>query len=162
MTATRTFSLSALALSAALIGTSGAQALTLAECTRVTHVSHGGEAGHRDLGQGVVAWANWWSQEGVQETLVLADCRAGEMLSVVTRSENMNRALPFDRTDRAVDAIDSMSASPVMRGFAQIAQRLEGMHLAPEITALTTEPCACAVLYPALRGDRPAFEMDTL
>lgn len=162
MTATRTFSLSALALGAALIGAGGAQALALAECTRVTHVSHGGEAGHRDLGEGVVAWANWWSQEGVQETLVLADCHAGKMLSVVTRSENMNREVPFDRTERAVEAIETMSASPVMRGFAQISERLEGMHLAPETTALTTEPCACAALYPDARGDRPAFEMDTL
>jgi hypothetical protein len=162
MTATRNTGIGALALSAALIGASAAGALTLADCARVTHISHGGEAAHRDLGDGVVAWANWWSQEGVQETLLLADCREGQMLSVVTRSENMNRALPFDRTDRAASAIETMSASPVMRGFAQIAERLEGMHLAPALAALTTEPCACAAAYPAARGDRPAFEMETL
>ena len=118
--------------------------------------------GTRDLGEGQVAWLNWWSQEGVQETIVLADCATMDALRIVTRSENMNCDLPFDRTDRAVQAIDSMIASPVMRGFDQIAQRLSDLRLTPEHFTLAAEPCACAALYPALRGDTPAFEMEVL
>ncbi|NQZ73065.1 MAG: hypothetical protein HRT60_08335, partial [Dinoroseobacter sp.] len=63
------------------------QAFTLADCTRVTHISHGGEAGHRDFGGGVVGWANWWSQEGVEDVILLADCGEGRVLRTVTRSE---------------------------------------------------------------------------
>ena len=162
MTATRTFRLGAAALGLALLGTGAASALTLGDCRRVTHISYAGEAGHRDLGEGVVAWADWWSQEGVQETIVLADCGEGRALRTVTRSENMTADVPFDRTDRALETILNMTASPVMRGFEQIAERLETLRLDPEIVPLTTEPCACAAAYPSLRGDRPAFEMETL
>ncbi len=138
------------------------QAFTLADCTRVTHISHGGEAGHRDFGGGVVGWANWWSQEGVEDVILLADCGEGRVLRTVTRSENMAPGVPFDRTDRALAVIEPMLASPVMRGFEQIADRLSDLRLDPRLEPLTTEPCACAAAYPELRGDRPAFEMETL
>lgn len=138
------------------------QAFTLADCTRVTHISHGGEAGHRDFGGGVVGWANWWSQEGVEDVILLADCGEGRVLRTVTRSENMAPGVPFDRTDRALAVIEPMLASPVMRGFEQIADRLTDLRLDPRLEPLTTEPCACAAAYPELRGDRPAFEMETL
>ncbi len=138
------------------------QAFTLADCTRVTHLSHGGEAGHRDFGGGVVGWANWWSQEGVEDVILLADCGEGRVLRTVTRSENMVPGVPFDRTDRALAVIEPMLASPVMRGFEQIADRLTDLRLDPRLEPLTTEPCACAAAYPELRGDRPAFEMETL
>ena len=138
------------------------QAFTLADCTRVTHISHGGEAGHRDFGGGVVGWANWWSQEGVEDVILLADCGEGRVLRTVTRSENMAPGVPFDRTDRALAVIEPMLASPVMRGFEQIEDRLTDLRLDPRLEPLTTEPCACAVAYPELRGDRPAFEMETL
>ena len=138
------------------------QAFTLADCTRVTHISHGGEAGHRDFGGGVVGWANWWSQEGVEDVILLADCGEGRVLRTVTRSENMAPGVPFDRTDRALAVIEPMLASPVMRGFEQIADRLSDLRLDPRLEPLTTEPCACAAAYPELRGDRPAFEMEKL
>ena len=55
-------------------------ALQLTECARTTHVSHGGEAEHVDLGAGRVMWRDWWSQEGSALTLVVMDCGAGTAL----------------------------------------------------------------------------------
>ena len=40
------------------------QALDVTQCDRITHVSHGGQDMHRDLGEGRVMWRDWWSQEG--------------------------------------------------------------------------------------------------
>ena len=162
MNATRNTGFGALALGVALLGADEARALTLGECGRVTHISYAGEAGHRDFGAGLVGWLDWWSQEGVREVIVLADFASGEALLTITRSQNMAPGVPFDRTDRALAVIEPMLASPVMRGFEQIADRLTDLRLDPRLEPLTTEPCACAAAYPELRGDRPAFEMETL
>lgn len=162
MNATRNTGFGALALGVALSGAGEARALTLEECGRVTHISYAGEAGHRDFGGGVVGWANWWSQEGVEDVILLVDCGEGRVLRTVTRSENIAPGVPFDRTDRALAVIEPMLASPVMRGFEQIADRLSDLRIDPRLEPLTTEPCACAAAYPELRGDRPAFEMETL
>jgi len=56
---------------------STAQALTLDQCTRTTHISHGGEADHRDLGDGRVIWRDWWSQEGTATDYVIMECTTG-------------------------------------------------------------------------------------
>ena len=63
-----------------LLLTGPAQALDLAQCDRVTHVSHGGEDMHRDLGEGRVMWRDWWSQEGTATDYIIEDCGTGEAL----------------------------------------------------------------------------------
>lgn len=92
----------------------------------------------------------------------LSGAGVARALPSVIRSENMAPDIPFDRTDRVLAVIGSMLASPVMRGFEQIADRLTYLRLDPRLEPLTTEPCACAAAYPELRGDRPVFEMETL
>ncbi|MDJ1007179.1 MAG: hypothetical protein QNJ13_05080 [Paracoccaceae bacterium] len=136
-----------------------AGALTLDECTRVTHVSHGGEAGHRDFGAGRVGYATWWSQEGVFVDLTVADCASGEALTTRTREERISERAPFDRTDAALKLIEvEMSAAPALFSFDRLAQALKGTGRDIEIAALTDEPCACAALYPEMRGDFAPYE----
>ncbi len=161
-TVNRRHGFGAMTLAAALIWVgAAAQALTLADCRRITMI-HGGEARHVDLGEGRVMWIQWWSLEGTGHWLHIVDCDSGAALVTLTRSEHLREDLPFNRTVRAVEAVQPLLASPVMRGFDQLANRLQDLNLVPERQVLTAEPCACAAAYPELRGDRPAFEMETL
>ena len=98
---------------AALIVASPAAALTLADCERTTHISHAGEAGHRDFGAGRVGYGEWWSQEGTYLDLVVADCKTDAMLRTRVQEERISARAPFDRTDDAVAVIErEMAASP--------------------------------------------------
>ncbi len=137
-----------------------ASALTLAECDRTTHVSHGGETGHRDLGHGRVAYAEWWSQEGVFLDLIIADCGTGQALSARTREERISERPPFDRTGKALKIIeDHLAASPALFSLTRLAGALERTGKDIEVAAMTDEPCACAALYPRLQGARAPFEL---
>ncbi len=89
----------ALAYLAAATLAAPVSALSLDECDRTTHISHGGETGHRDLGVGRVGYAEWWSQEGVFTDIVVADCASGKYLKTRAREERMSKRAPFDRTD---------------------------------------------------------------
>ena len=64
-----------------------AHALTLAECKRTTHPSHGGEIRHMDLGEGRVVWLDWWSMEGTAKGFSLVECESGEMLKFRTADD---------------------------------------------------------------------------
>jgi hypothetical protein len=137
-----------------------AGAVALADCTRTTHVSHGDEAQHADLGEGRVMWLNWWSQEGTAKTYVLVDCESGETLSMRTQEDNMGARLPFDRTKKALKIIaDEHRAARAFATLPRIAAALEKTARDIELTTLIQEPCACAALYADLRGDREAFEL---
>ena len=136
-----------------------AQALTLPECTRTTHISHGGEADHRDLGEGRVMWRDWWSQEGTATSFAIVDCAPGATLTFRTAEENMGPRLPFDRTDKALKIIENHESGA--RAFAtlpRIAADLDKIARDIEIVTLASEPCACAALYPGLRGDKTAYQ----
>lgn len=134
-------------------------ALELAECDRTTHISHGGESHHRDLGHGRVAYAEWWSQEGVYLDLIVADCASGEKLMTRTREERIGPRPPFDRTAKAVEILDrQMRVSPALFSFVRLADAFKGTGRDIEIANLAAEPCACAALYPDMRGQRHAFE----
>ena len=65
-----------LAIAAALLG-GEAVALTLTECDRTTHISHGGEAEHRDLGEGRVTWRGGGSQDGTAKSFALVASAPG-------------------------------------------------------------------------------------
>lgn len=135
-----------------------AQALTLTDCDRTTHISHGGETDHVDLGEGRVMWRDWWSQEGTSTSFTLVDCAPGTALKFRSQEENMSARLPFDRTKKALAIIDRHEAGArTFATFERIAADLDGTAKDVELTTLTAEPCACAALYPEHRGDKTEF-----
>ena len=134
------------------------QALTLEACTRTTHISHGGEAFHRDLGEGRVAWLDWWSQEGMAHDIMIVDCAPGAALRARTAEENMSARAPFHRTEDAVQIIDQQhKASRAFATLPRIAAALDKKAEDITLSTLTEEPCACAALYPDARGDKTKF-----
>ncbi|MEO0521880.1 MAG: hypothetical protein AAF088_03060 [Pseudomonadota bacterium] len=133
-------------------------ALTLQECDRTTHISHGGEADHVDLGEGRVMWRDWWSQEGTATSFTLVDCVPGTALTFRTQEENMGNRLPFDRTEEALGIIDRHeSGARTFATFERMAADLKGIARDILIRRLSAEPCACAALYPAARGHKTEF-----
>jgi len=149
-------------LAFALLGLAApVQALTAADCDRTTHISHGGEADHMDLGEGRVMWRDWWSQEGVATDFTIADCASGEALSFRTAEERMNKRLPFDRTAKALRVVDQIhSGARVFATLPRLADALAPIARDVALEALTEEPCACAAFYAELRGDKIAFVLD--
>ncbi|WP_299741994.1 hypothetical protein [uncultured Tateyamaria sp.] len=135
-----------------------AVALSLTDCDRTTHISHGGEADHVDLGEGRVMWRDWWSQEGTATSFSIVDCAPGAALTFRTQEENMGHRLPFDRTDKALAVIDRHeSGARAFASFDRMAADLDGLARDIEIKTLDAEPCACAALYPEVRGDKTEF-----
>ena len=135
-------------------------ALTLTDCDRTTHISHGGETAHVDLGQGRVMWRDWWSQEGTATSFSIVDCAPGTALTFRTAEENMGDRLPFDRTDKALAIVDRHEAGArAFATFERMAADLDGIARDIEIKTLDAEPCACAVLYPDARGDKTEFKL---
>lgn len=150
-------------LLALVAGAVPAVALTLGDCTRVTHISHGGEADHVDLGDGRVMWRDWWSQEGSSTDMVIADCAPGAQLSFRTAEENMNARAPFNRTEDAMQIVARHESGA--RVFATLERMAGDLHTVARDVAITTEKsenCACAALYPELRGDKDAFRLQGL
>ena len=139
---------------------SQASALTLADCKRTTHPSHGGEIRHTDLGEGRVMWMDWWSQEGTAKGFALVECDSGEMLRFRSAEENMGRRSAFDRTDDAVEVLEHhQSGARAFATFERIAADLEFIARDIAITAETDETCACAAAYPMLRGEKTEFRL---
>lgn len=136
-------------------------AMSLMQCERTTHISHAGESGHRDLGNARVLYAEWWSQEGAYLDLVIADCRAGRALTTRTREQWISDRPPFDRTEKALGIIENeLTAAASLFSLERLADALHPTGRDIEISDLTTDPCACAALYPEHRGDRQAFELE--
>ena len=137
---------------------SAATALDLADCDRTTHVSHAGETAHQDLGDGRVQWQTWWSQEGSMTRITVADCAPGQALTAVTAEENMRDALPFDKTTRVERIIERHeTGARTFSTLPRIAADLDGIARDVRIETLAIEPCACAALYPDLRGAKTEF-----
>ncbi|MEM1074287.1 MAG: hypothetical protein AAGI36_07515 [Pseudomonadota bacterium] len=140
-----------------------AVALPLEVCTRVTHISHGGEADHVDLGEGRVMWRDWWSQEGAATDFAIVDCDAGETLRFRTAEENMNARAPFDRTEDAMSIVARHeSGARVFATLDRMASDLSKIVRDVAITVEREETCACAALYPELRGTKAEFRLDGL
>lgn len=136
-----------------------AVAVTLAECDRTIYISHGGESMHRDLGAGRVEYVEWWSQEGVFNDVVLANCESGKFLRTRVREERISARAPFDVSKKARKLIDiELTASPALFSYERLADALKGTSRDTEIALLADEPCACAALYPELRGTKTPFE----
>ncbi len=137
-----------------------ASALTLAECRAITHVSHGGVAGHVDYGAGRVGWVSWWSQEGVFTDLTVADCRTGEFLKTRVREDNISARAPFDRREAVREIIETeMAGAPALFSFARLRDAIHPKGKDIEVAVLEAEPCACAAAYPEMRGSRTPYEV---
>jgi hypothetical protein len=103
-------------------------------------------------------WRDWWSQEGTATNFAIVDCAPGKALTFRTAEENMGPRLPFDRTDKALKLIARHEAGDrVFATFERMAADLKTIARDVDIVTLTTEPCACAVLYPDARGDKSPF-----
>ena len=146
-----------LAIAAALLG-GEAVALTLTECDRTTHISHGGEADHRDLGEGRVMWRDWWGREGAAASFARVECMRGAALGGRGQGEGVGARLPFDKTNKALAILERHeNGARAFATFERIAADLKGTARDITITALDAEPCACAALYPEARGDKTEF-----
>ena len=138
-----------------------AAAVTLPDCTRTTHVSHGGEADHRDLGEGRVMWRDWWSQEGTATSYSIVDCAPAKALTFRTAEENMGRRLPFDRTRRALQIIERhQSGARVFATLERMAEDLEDAARDVQVKMLDMEPCACAAVYPEAWTGQTRFALE--
>lgn len=136
-----------------------AAALDLAHCDRTTHISHGGERGHRDIGAGRVMYQEWWAQEGIFVDVVVADCATGKALTTRLVEERIKDRPPFDRLEKGLRLLDQhLTISPALFHLDWLARALDGTGRDTEIAMLRAEPCACAALYPEVRGAWPAFE----
>ncbi|WP_436399480.1 hypothetical protein [Roseobacter sp. S98] len=148
---------------AALLSAGTAQALVPGDCTRVTHVSHGGEADHVDLGEGRVMWRDWWSQEGTATDVLVMDCGPGQVLRARTAEENMGTRLPFDRTEDAMSVIARHeTGARVFATLERMADDLAVFARDVRVETATEETCACAAFYPDARGDRTEFRLEGL
>jgi hypothetical protein len=146
-----------------LLSAGAAQALVPGDCARTTHVSHGGEADHVDLGEGRVMWRNWWSQEGTATDITVMDCAPGQALTARTAEENMGQRLPFSRTEDAMAVILlHEEGARVFATLNRIADSLSGIARDVRVEVLTQESCACAAFYPDLRGDKTTFKLEGL
>ena len=133
------------------------------DCTRTTHISHGGEVDHVDLGEGRVMWLDWWSQEGTAKVITVMDCADGQALKARVAEDNMNARLPFDRTQDAMGVIARHeSGARVFATLERIAGDLEEFSRDVRIEKLTQETCACAAFYPETRGSKTEFRLEEL
>ena len=133
-------------------------ALTLAECTRTTHISHGGEARHVDYGNGRVGYVDWWSQEGVFTDVVIMACDTGAFLKTRVREERVTDRW-FDRREAAAEIIETaMKSAPSLFSFATLERSLKGVGRDTVIATATQETCACAAAYPDMRGEKAPYE----
>ncbi|MEM6587902.1 MAG: hypothetical protein AAF641_05600 [Pseudomonadota bacterium] len=135
-------------------------ALELSQCDRVTHVSHGGEDMHRDLGEGRVMWRDWWSQEGTATDYIIQDCQPGDELKFRTAEENMGDRPPFDRTEAALKVVDRhQRGARVFATLQRMADDLTGIAREVSVEVSGVESCACAALYSDLRGSKVGFRL---
>lgn len=135
-------------------------ALELSQCDRITHVSHGGEDMHRDLGEGRVMWRDWWSQEGTATDYTVMDCAPGQALTFRTAEVNMGSDIPFDRTEDALKIIERHEGGArVFATLVRMAGDLDGVARDVSVRIWPTESCACAALYDELRGEKVGFAL---
>ena len=140
------------------------EGLTLAQCDRLTHPAHGGEAKHRDLGEGRVLWQDWWSMEGTSTDITLMDCDSGAALRFRSAETNMKPGRStFDRTDIALDVIAlHESGARAFATFDRIAADLVKSVRDIDQFRVNAESCACAAVYPDMRGDKAPFVLEII
>ena len=152
-----------LIITLAILAANASQALTPGDCVRTTHISHGGEADHVDLGEGRVMWRDWWSQEGTATDLTIMDCGSGMALKVRVAEDNMNARAPFDRTEDAMGVIARHeSGSRIFATLERMAADLADFARDVSVITTTNETCACAAFYPEAQGNKTEFRLEGL
>ncbi|MDD9716169.1 hypothetical protein PVW48_05400 [Dinoroseobacter sp. PD6] len=132
-----------------LAAAKSAAAPDLNACTRTTHISHGGEDGHRDLSAGRVMYRVWWSQEGTYSDYVVAECATGRALVTRAAEERMRARLPFDRTPAVTRVLERHAQrDPIFFDLDRLADDLAHTGRDTRIEMPQAEPCACAAVYP--------------
>ena len=132
-------------------------ALTLADCERRTHW-HAGEARHAAYDGARVAWAEWWSNEGVFVDYVVMACESGEFLKSRVVEENISDRW-FNHRTQARAVLERELGSDFF-SFERLASALKGVGRDIEIATADMESCGCAAAYPALRGTKTEFELE--
>lgn len=153
--------LRAISLGALVVAAGPLHAIEIAQCERTTHISHGGEDTHLDLGEGRVMWRDWWSQEGTATDYTIMDCAPGDALKFRTAEVNMGDEIPFDRNKDALKVVDRHEGGA--RIFATLTRMAEDLAPIARDVSIETwimESCACAALYPELRGEKTAFDLE--
>jgi len=108
-------------------------------------------------------WRDWWSQEGSSTDIVIADCEPGRVLSFRTAEENMNTRAAFDRTDDAMGVVARHEGGArIFATMERIANDLQNIARDVEVTTQKQESCACAALYPQMRGEKKQFRLESL
>lgn len=126
---------------AALIGcTAAAPPLTAADCT----------GSPRDVRDGVVSW-----QDGATRTVL--DCRSGDGLTLNVPANTG----PLGTRDVSGEVSAWLASVPEPDRLGQIRAAFTAMAVTHRTTAVATETCACAALYPELRGAKQKYEGTT-
>ena len=130
----------------------------LDECNRVTAASHGGERAYQDMGRGKVLWVEWWSQEGVYDTVWLADCRTGIALDLRTHEERITDRVIPDQTEHVLETVRRQAeTAPAFFTIERVAQLIRRDGRGLHIQQYSDEFCGCAQAYPEMRGDKEPF-----
>ncbi|MEM1432185.1 MAG: hypothetical protein AAGG09_22225 [Pseudomonadota bacterium] len=136
-----------------------AAALALEGCVRVVKGWNGWEIRHRDLGHGRVAFAESWSAEGTYLDLIVTECDSGDTVRTRVREEMVKDRPAFNRTARGVEIVDRHARrSPALFSIDALAADLADVGEDTDVRRVPAEFCACAALYPELRGEKTAFE----
>jgi len=146
------------AIIAMAVMTGPASALTLAACDRTTHNTHAGTARHMDVDQGRVAWAEWWSNEGVFVDYIVMACDSGDFLKTRVVEENISNRW-FNRRTDARDIL-TRELGTAFFSFDRLAAALKGVGRDIEIASAEMESCGCAAAYPEMRGTKAKFELE--
>ena len=149
-------------ISTALLGCLATPSLAsgdLMACDRVTHVSHGGEEAHVDLGNGKVMWTEWWAQEGAYKDVWIADCDSGQAVNLRTHEERISGRHIVDMTDDARAIATRQARAPAFFTIERVAGLIEPEGFDLRIATYTEEFCACHLAYPELRGTKAAYEV---
>ena len=133
-------------------------ALELERCDRTTHNTHAGTARHMDFDAGRVAWAEWWSNEGVFVDYVVMACESGDFLKTRVVEEHISDRW-FNRRLQARAVLERELGSDFF-SFQRLASALKGVGRDIEIATADMESCGCAAAYPALRGAKTEFELE--
>lgn len=110
-----------------------------------------------DLGGGWVAQGNRIvSEAGTQENTVVTHCPSGSNVLVVERALGPDGDVRLNATLRAAPVFRESIASPETVSIDFILARLEaaGANIGVNQAPVELEACACAVFYPAERGDK--------
>jgi len=119
---------------------------------------YSGLAAPADLGQGFVGHVATLAIPGTFSTeVVMTDCASGQTIHAVTRSETEGQTVVAAVDPVAV--LQAAIAAPETIGLDDVVAVLLDAGVVAVLRPRDTQTCGCAVFYPELRGDKPAWSM---